>query len=218
MIKTLHSSVALILMVTTMRHIPPKSAPSTSPRRSKNIVNNNHHHNNHHNINDHHNNHHHHTINDHHNNHELANNNNNTDNDLSSIFAVKESLQQKLKSIKDFTKVVIYADDGTVILSTFDVKQKEIFDLLTIFDDQDAAFERGLDIDGDHYETHRIYEQYAYGRKGEGGFTGTGIALTRTLRKNGRYIFTLITYVFPTISAKAVSTLGKFAHENLSHF
>jgi len=143
--------------------------------------------------------------------------NNIIDNDLSFLFTLKHSLEQKLRSIKDFTKAVIYSDDGTIIVSTFDVKPKEILDTLTIFDDFDAAFENGFDLDGDHYDVHRFYDKYIYGRKGEGGLTGVGFAIARTRRKNGRYIFVLITYGFPTISAKAVSTLGKFLNENLSN-
>jgi len=146
------------------------------------------------------------------------NNNNNTDHDLSShLFAMKDSMERKLSSLKDFTKAVIYSDDGTVLVSTFEVKQKEILDLLPIFNDYDTAFENGVDIDSDHYDVHRFNDKYVSGRKGEGGLTGTGFVLIRTLRKNGRYIFSLITFAFPTISAKAVTTLAKFADENLAN-
>jgi len=153
-----------------------------------------------------------------HNNSHQNNNNNTDNNDLSPLFAMKDLLERKLRSLKDFTKAVIYSDDGTVIVSTFEVKQKEILDLLPIFNDNDTAFENGVDIDSDHYDVHRFYDRYLYGRKGEGGLTGTGFALIRTLRNNGRYIFALITFGFPTISAKAVTTLAKFANENLANF
>jgi len=140
-----------------------------------------------------------------------------TSNDLSPLFTLKDSLEQKLSSIKDFTKAVIYSDDGTIIVSTSDAKPKDITNLLTIFNDYDAAFENGVDLDGEHYDLHRFYDKYIYGRKGEGGLNSLGFAIARALRKNGRYIFLLITYAFPTISAKAVSTLAKFVNEQLSN-
>jgi len=142
----------------------------------------------------------------------------NIDNDLSPLFALKDSLEQKLKSLKEFTKAIIYSDDGTILVSTSDVNPKDILDLLTIFNDSDAAFENGVDLDGEHFDVHRFYDKFIYGRKGEGGLTGTGVAIARVLRKNGRYLFILITYAFPTISAKAVSTLAKFVNEQLSNF
>jgi len=67
------------------------------------------------------------------NNNNIDNINNNIDNDLSPLFALKDSLEQKLRSVKDFTKAVIYSDDGTIIVSTYDVKPKEIFDPFTDF-------------------------------------------------------------------------------------
>lgn len=61
---------------------------------------------------------------------------------------------------------------------------------------------------GEHYDVHRFYDALVYGRKVDQK-TGDGICVCRT-KSGDKAIFVLITYAFPTLSAKAVPDLQQF--------
>jgi hypothetical protein len=126
------------------------------------------------------------------------------------------TLPDRLERMEDWSRAVVYDNAGNVLATTIDVNLNEIENLLTLFDDEENAFRFGIDFCGDHYDVHRFYETLVYGRKGNSK-AGEGICVCKTVKpseeggsKDGKCIYTLITYDFPTLSAKTIPALQDF--------
>jgi len=120
------------------------------------------------------------------------------------------SLEEALRAMREWLRAVIYDGEGRVIASTVAVSEDEIRELLTAFDAHDATISKGLDFGGEHFDVHRFYSHLIYGRRGEAEIqTGEGIAICKTTVAD-KTIYALITYTFPTVSARAVSLLVDF--------
>lgn len=65
-----------------------------------------------------------------------------------------------------------------------------------------------------HFEVQRFYQDYIYGRLEEAR-EKEGFCLHRTNSKNKKTLFTIITYLAPTTSARAIPQLREFARKNL---
>ena len=74
---------------------------------------------------------------------------------------------------------------------------------------------RGLDWDDQHFDVHRWYDGLIYGRRGDAR-NGEGIAFCRSKPNSSdtSYVYALITYAFPVVSARAVSLLQSFRKEH----
>ena len=84
---------------------------------------------------------------------------------------------------------------------------------LTAFNDRDTTFGQGLNIGGVNYEVHRFYDEEGmiYGRTHSvDPQEGEGVALVRQPDSKGAFVFALVTYRFPILSAKAVPELQAF--------
>jgi hypothetical protein len=127
----------------------------------------------------------------------------------SSSSSSSSRLQEIIEEKKDWSKAVVYNHEGKVIASTFDVDLNEIEELLPIFNDEENAFRSGIRLNGEQYDVHRFFETLIYGRKVDQK-TGDGICIWRTKNDKGSSLFMLITYAFPTLSAKAVPELQEF--------
>jgi len=125
------------------------------------------------------------------------------------------ALLGKLKLMKEWSRGVIFDEEGHVLAATFAPNDAEIKALLTAFKDYDTTVGGGLTIAGDNYDVHRFYETLIYGRRGDNE-TGEGIALCKVIgNKNKKSYFGLITYGFPTLSARAVPQLKDFMRDNV---
>lgn len=90
--------------------------------------------------------------------------------------------------------------------------------LAKIFNDRDITIGEGAVLCGHHFEIHRFYDRLVYGRRGDSE-RGEGIAFCRTKSaKSGEFNYAVITYVFPTISARAVPMLQELCDQYGNYF
>ena len=87
---------------------------------------------------------------------------------------------------------------------------------MTVFHDRDTTIAHGFQFLGHHYDCHRFYDHLAYGRRGDAE-DGEGIAIYTFERQSTKKpVFALITYGFPTLSAKAVPQLQEFCNTHVA--
>ena len=92
------------------------------------------------------------------------------------------------------------------------LKDGELKEFLTVFDDRDTTIGKGFMFCGYHFDAHRFHPPLTYGRRGgpEGGpEDAEGICCAR-LDKDGEKYFMVITYVYPIVSARAISIIPDF--------
>jgi len=125
-------------------------------------------------------------------------------------------LEKEIKNQKEWHKTMIYGADGKVRASTFgpnEVTEDELKVLLNAFSDRDKTVGQGVMIGGLHFEVHRFHdkENLIYGRRGQPAET-IGFAIYRIVqKKSSRVFYYTITYVSPTLSARAIPQLRNFA-------
>ena len=91
----------------------------------------------------------------------------------------------------------------------------ELKEYLTVFDDRDTTIGKGFTFCGYHFDAHRFHPPLAYGRRGgpEGGpEEAEGICCAR-IDKDGTKYYLIITYVYPIVSARAISIIPDFLKE-----
>jgi len=129
-------------------------------------------------------------------------------------------LATDLASQVEWKKILIYHQDGKVVTSTFkagEVSAEEIKTLLTAYKDRDHTVGAGVVVGGLHYEVHRFHEDLIYGRRGEPG-EGAGFCLCRRMQqRTKRLVYFLITYLPPTLSARAIPQLLDFCRRHLEN-
>eukprot|EP01102_Stenamoeba_stenopodia_P022378 TRINITY_DN9296_c0_g1_i2.p1 TRINITY_DN9296_c0_g1~~TRINITY_DN9296_c0_g1_i2.p1 ORF type:complete len:140 (+),score=40.71 TRINITY_DN9296_c0_g1_i2:182-601(+) len=132
--------------------------------------------------------------------------------------STKATLESKLKAIKEFIRFVIFDAEGNVVLSSFGTENvvEHTKKITTIYEDNDKAFEEGISIGEHHFDVHRFQENLVWGRRGDGGPEGEGVAVQKITTASGKVLFTLIIFGFPTLSALAVPLLQKFTQDNLA--
>ncbi len=77
---------------------------------------------------------------------------------------------------------------------------------------RDVTVGKGFVFNGKHFDVHRYHVPLVYGRRGgpDGGpDESEGICLAR-LKKEGKIYYLVITYVFPIVSARAISIIPDF--------
>ncbi|KAJ1481914.1 hypothetical protein T484DRAFT_1953213 [Baffinella frigidus] len=123
-------------------------------------------------------------------------------------------MQAALEAQKEWNRGIIFDASGAVqAKSGLPVQAKDVQAFTTAFNDRDATFGNGLVIEGTNYEVHRVYEEEGmiYGRTHSiDPQEGEGIALVRTPAAAGGFVYGLVTYRFPILSAKAVPDLQAF--------
>ena len=88
----------------------------------------------------------------------------------------------------------------------------ELKEYLTVFDDRDTTIGKGFTFCGYHFDAHRFHPPLTYGRRGgpEGGpEDAEGICCAR-INKDGTKYYMIITYVYPIVSARAISIIPDF--------
>ena len=131
-------------------------------------------------------------------------------------------LGPRLRASFSWTKrVIAFTRDGTTVFTDVgnDVEgggssEKDSLRLaVERFDDRDESLSRGVRFDGSHFDVHQHHPGLAYGRD---SLTNTGFAICQLaspveLHLAQPFLFVLITYELPTVSAKAVGRLKAFA-------
>uniref|UniRef100_A0A7S3G9A2 Profilin n=1 Tax=Palpitomonas bilix TaxID=652834 RepID=A0A7S3G9A2_9EUKA len=112
-------------------------------------------------------------------------------------------------------EVLVFTEEGKTLFTNIDVNPNEVAVFLKAFDSYENTFGAGIVFNGNHHETHRFYDNLIYGRRGD-ATEGNGVALAKAKNNEGKIIFAAITYVYPTVSAKAVARLRDFAEGYLS--
>lgn len=126
-------------------------------------------------------------------------------------------LAPQLASSFSWTKrVIAFTRDGATVFSNSGdgmVEKDNLRLAVERFDDRDEALSRGVKFDGSHFDIHQHHPGLAYGRD---PLTNTGFAICQLASPDGckmasPFLFILITYEMPTVSAFAVGRLKAFA-------
>ena len=125
-----------------------------------------------------------------------------------------DKLVEELNKFEDWYKAIIFDKDCKIIAkkNCDKLKDGELKEMLTSFDDRDTTIGRGFNFCGYHFDAHRFHPPLTYGRRGgpEGGpEEAEGICVAR-LDKEGTKYFMVITYVYPIVSARAISIIPDF--------
>ena len=128
--------------------------------------------------------------------------------------SIKEKLNNELKSYEDWHRAIIFDGDCKIIASknAEKVEDGELKEFLTALDDRDTTIGKGFKLCGNHFDAHRFHPPLTYGRRGgpEGGpDEAEGISLARINKDNPKY-YMIITYVYPIVSARAISIIPDF--------
>ena len=111
----------------------------------------------------------------------------------------------------DWKDCLIFADDGTVLLSTTEVTPEQIQEYLNLFNDYDETIKVGLTYNGLHFHVHRFYEGLIYGRADPGTKRTDGFCLLKSPRDEGKKpIVLLFTYDLPAVSARLIPAANKY--------
>ncbi|OQR85344.1 hypothetical protein ACHHYP_11922 [Achlya hypogyna] len=126
------------------------------------------------------------------------------------------SLVEAMKAQKEWTKALVFDGDGNFVAGTVKPLDGEISAFLRLYDDRDTTMGSGIVLLNEQYDVHRFHPPLIYGRKGDPAKEeGEGIALCKVDKKVPLYC--MITYVFPTLSARAVPQLQAFCTQHLAN-
>merc|ERR1712130_228844 len=118
-----------------------------------------------------------------------------------------QELFEAVKALKQGKDVVVLSSAGKPLHATTDLRDEELADLATLFEDETRALEKAINMNGDRYEVHRFYpkEGLIYGRRGKGSEDSVGVALIR----NFSNVLVLVSYQFPFLSARVIPMVRK---------
>ena len=125
-----------------------------------------------------------------------------------------DKLVEEFNKFEDWYKAIIFDKDCNIIAkkNCDKLKDGELKEFLTCFDDRDTTIGRGFTFCGYHFDAHRFHPPLTYGRRGgpEGGpEVAEGICCAR-IDKDGTKYFMVITYVYPIVSARAISIIPDY--------
>eukprot|EP00829_Urostomides_striatus_P017107 TRINITY_DN580_c0_g1_i1.p1 TRINITY_DN580_c0_g1~~TRINITY_DN580_c0_g1_i1.p1 ORF type:complete len:150 (+),score=35.76 TRINITY_DN580_c0_g1_i1:40-489(+) len=129
----------------------------------------------------------------------------------------KGALDTEIAKEKEWNKVLIANHEGNVITtkSLGSVTKEEIQFFMGCLEDRDKTIGHGFILEGVHFDVHRFHPPLVYGRRG-GPDEGEGIAFCRVKSKiSNQFVYFVITYVLPIISARAIPQMLEFAKKFL---
>ena len=126
----------------------------------------------------------------------------------------QSKLEEEFKNYEDWYRAIIFDKDCNIIAKKNCDKlvDGELKEYLTCLDDRDTTIGKGFRFCGNHFDAHRFHPPLTYGRRGgpEGGpDEAEGICLARINKDNTKY-YMIITYVYPIVSARAISIIPDF--------
>ncbi|KAF1775233.1 Profilin [Phytophthora cactorum] len=120
------------------------------------------------------------------------------------------TLQEAARAQKEWTKYVAFDEDGRILFSNVKPLDGEVAGFLKLFNKREDTMASGIVLLGEQYDVHRFHPPLVYGRRGDPSVEeGEGIAVCK-VQQGGRTLYCLITYVYPTLSARAVPQLKEF--------
>ncbi|KAE9027865.1 hypothetical protein PR003_g12639 [Phytophthora rubi] len=126
------------------------------------------------------------------------------------------SLQEVIKAQREWAKHIVFDGDGNILLSNTKPLDGEVAGFLKLFDKREDTMASGIVLLNEQYDVHRFHPPLVYGRRGDPSQEeGEGIAVCKVAQGN-RTLFCLITYVYPTLSARAVPQLKEFCETKLA--
>ncbi|CAI5736198.1 unnamed protein product [Hyaloperonospora brassicae] len=124
-------------------------------------------------------------------------------------------LHELVKSHKEWVKHIIFDGDANVLLSNIKPLDGEVAGLVKLYHKREDTMASGTVLLNEQYDVHRFHPPLVYGRRGDPSVEeGEGIAVCKVVQ-GGRTLFCLITYVYPTLSARAVPQLKEFCETQL---
>ncbi|RLN98718.1 hypothetical protein BBJ28_00026010 [Nothophytophthora sp. Chile5] len=138
------------------------------------------------------------------------------------------SLLEGIKAQKEWAKTIVFDGDGNLVVSTVKPldgemecvallvhggNSMECVGLLKLFNKREDTMASGILLLNEQYDVHRFHPPLIYGRRGDPSLEeGEGIAVCKVAQSSNpkRALFCLITYVYPTLSARAVPQLKEF--------
>ncbi|CEG35855.1 hypothetical protein PPTG_04609 [Plasmopara halstedii] len=126
------------------------------------------------------------------------------------------TLQEAAKAQKEWAKYVAFDGEGRILFGNVKPLDGEITGFLKLFNKREDTIASGVVLLGEQYDVHRFHPPLIYGRRGDPSLEeGEGIAICKIVQGN-RTLFCLITYVYPTLSARAVPQLKEFCEAQLA--
>ncbi|KAG3170515.1 hypothetical protein C6341_g10788 [Phytophthora cactorum] len=126
------------------------------------------------------------------------------------------TLQEAARAQKEWTKYVAFDEDGRILFSNVKPLDGEVAGFLKLFNKREDTMASGIVLLGEQYDVHRFHPPLVYGRRGDPSVEeGEGIAVCK-VQQGGRTLYCLITYVYPTLSARAVPQLKEFCETLLA--
>ncbi|KAG7388600.1 hypothetical protein PHYPSEUDO_012091 [Phytophthora pseudosyringae] len=125
-------------------------------------------------------------------------------------------LQEAVKAQKEWTKHLVHDGDGKLLFGNVKPLDGEVAGFLKLFNKREDTMASGIVLLGEQYDVHRFHPPLVYGRRGDPSLEeGEGIAVCK-VAQGSRTLFCLITYVYPTLSARAVPQLKEFCETQLA--
>ncbi|CAH0491921.1 unnamed protein product [Peronospora farinosa] len=119
-------------------------------------------------------------------------------------------LQEIIKAQKEWVKYIIFDGDATILLSNMKPLEGEVAGFLKLYNKREDTIMSGIVLLNEQYDVHRFHPPLVYGRRGDPSVEeGEGIAMCKVVQGH-RMLYCLITYVYPTLSARAVPQLKEF--------
>ncbi|ETN19241.1 hypothetical protein PPTG_04609 [Phytophthora nicotianae INRA-310] len=126
------------------------------------------------------------------------------------------TLQEAARAQKEWAKYVAFDEDGRVLFSNVKPLDGEVAGFLKLFNKREDTMASGIVLLGEQYDVHRFHPPLVYGRRGDPSLEeGEGIAVCK-VQQGSRSLYCLITYVYPTLSARAVPQLKEFCETLLA--
>ncbi|TYZ59042.1 hypothetical protein PybrP1_005265 [[Pythium] brassicae (nom. inval.)] len=122
------------------------------------------------------------------------------------------SVLEALREQKEWTRAVAFEGDGRLVAATVKPLEGEVDAFLKLFDKREATIASGIVLLNEQYDVHRFHPPLIYGRRGDPAVEESeGVAVCRVEKKSSKQpLFCLITYAYPTLSARAVPQLKDF--------
>ena len=130
---------------------------------------------------------------------------------------MENKLKAGLDKYNDWYRAIIFDSNCNIIAkkNCDALKNGELKEFLTCMDDRDTTIGKGFRFCGNDFQCFRFHVPLAYGRRGgaEGGPDECeGICVARINKDNTKY-WMVITYVYPIVSARAISIIPDFLKE-----
>lgn len=126
------------------------------------------------------------------------------------------TLQASAKAQTEWHRYVAFDEEGRILFGNVSPLEGEIAGFVNLFRKREETMASGIVLLGEQYDVHRYHPPLVYGRRGDPAVEESeGIAVCH-VTQGTRSLYCLITYVYPTLSARAVPQLKDFCATQLA--